>query len=103
MRTKELTVYSYSELSETAKEKARNWYIENCCDYEWYDFILEDWKEKLAEIGFTNAKIYFTGFWSQGDGACFDAECNTLCWLKNSAKKPMSNMLNGLLKSFPNT
>lgn len=40
---------------------------------EWYDFIYDDWKETLENAGFINPEIHFSGFWSQGDGACFDA------------------------------
>ena len=40
---------------------------------DWYEFTLEDWTERLAELGYTDAKIQFSGFWSQGDGAGFES------------------------------
>ena len=60
-------------LSPAAQERARDWYRENCLDYEWWDSDYDHWKEKLAELGFTDADIKFSGFYSQGDGASFTA------------------------------
>jgi hypothetical protein len=84
----ETTVYQLAELSDAAKENARAWYREGGFDYDWYDAIFEDF-EQICEIlgvrlraravrlmgGGTRQqpRIYFTGFWSQGDGACFEA------------------------------
>lgn len=68
-----VTVYQYdfNELSDTAKEYARNDYRVNGLDYEWYDCIFDDWKAGLLLIGIDVDNIYFSGFCSQGDGACF--------------------------------
>ena len=33
-------------------------------------------KISKEDLGFENAEIYYTGFWSQGDGLCFDADIN---------------------------
>jgi len=83
----ETTVYHLAELSESAKEKARSWYREGAFDDDWYEFIFDDFA-RICEIlglrlktryvrlhgGGSRAKpcIYFRGFWSQGDGACFE-------------------------------
>lgn len=37
----------------------------------WYEPLIEDAVNELAENGFEDAEIAFTGFWSQGDGASF--------------------------------
>jgi len=68
-----VTVYQYefSELSDTAKEYARNDYRMHGLNHEWYDFIFDEWKADLALIGIDVDNIYFSGFCSQGDGACF--------------------------------
>lgn len=50
------------------------------CDY-WSDDVIYDAKQIAALMGITIDKVYFSGFWSQGDGACFtghlgyDADC----------------------------
>lgn len=83
----ETTVYRLDELSDAAKDKARAWYREGGFDYDWYDAVYEDF-QRIAEIlglrlktrpvrlmgGGTcqEPRIWFRGFWSQGDGACFE-------------------------------
>ncbi|WP_323718354.1 antitoxin of toxin-antitoxin stability system [Paracoccus aminovorans] len=83
----ETTVYRLDELSDAAKDKARAWYREGGFDYDWYDAVYEDF-QRIAEIlglrlktravrlmgGGTRQepRIWFRGFWSQGDGACFE-------------------------------
>jgi hypothetical protein len=71
MRQITTNLYRFSELSDSAKETARNWYRENALDYEWYDFTIEDAKEIGKLFGLEIDKIYFSGFWCQGDGASF--------------------------------
>jgi hypothetical protein len=83
----ETTVYQLAELDETAKDKARAWFREGGFDHDWYDAVYTDFEQVCAVLGITlNARairlwgggsrqepcIYFRGFWSQGDGACFE-------------------------------
>jgi len=81
------TVYQFPELSDVAKEKACSWYREIGPHDDWWDAVYEDC-ERVCEIlgirlkttsvrltgGGTRAKpcIWFSGFWSQGDGASFE-------------------------------
>lgn len=75
MKTKTYNVYNWDELPEEAKQKALEKYRYMEVEYnDWYEFILDEWKDKLDKIGFTNAKIYFSGFFSQGDGAVFESD-----------------------------
>ncbi len=39
---------------------------------DWYEDIITSWENKLLEYGFIESKIFFNGFYSQGDGAVFD-------------------------------
>ena len=86
-RIVETVVYGIEELSETAKEAARAWYRETCLDHQWYDFVFEDFEAVCRILGVTlrtspvrlmgggtrdRPHIFFHGFWSQGDGACFE-------------------------------
>lgn len=85
MKTKTITLYSFKELSREAQKKALEKYRDiNTPDF-WHDYIIDDEKETLATQGFEDAKIYYTGFWSQGDGASFEA---TLNWPKYYATLP---------------
>lgn len=74
MRTKKIELYTYSELSEEAKEKARDWYRQGALEHEWWDCIFDDAKTIGALMGIEIDQIYFSGFSSQGDGACFTGE-----------------------------
>lgn len=38
----------------------------------WWDCTYEMFKERMAEQGILVTDIYFSGFYSQGDGACFE-------------------------------
>ena len=83
----ETTVYRLDELSTEAKEKARAWYRESTPDDDWSEFVARDFEAICAILGVrlktrslrlygggTRQKpcIWFRGFWSQGDGACFE-------------------------------
>jgi hypothetical protein len=37
----------------------------------WWDCVESDFVEDMKQVGIQVDKIYFSGFWSQGDGACF--------------------------------
>ncbi len=81
------SVYRFDELPEAAKSEARSWYREGGFDYAWYDAVYEDFQH-IAEIlgihlktrttrlvgGRTreNPCIWFSGFWSQSDGAAWE-------------------------------
>jgi hypothetical protein len=84
--TKTVKVYQFDELSDEAKEKARGWYREGGFDYEWWDGVEDDFKTIANTIGITDVKIYFSGFSSQGDGACFEGSYH---YEKGSVKKLM--------------
>jgi hypothetical protein len=74
MRTIETKLYTFDELSEEAKQKAieRERNSEGYMNYDWYSFTYEDYYDKLTKMGFIEPRIYFSGFWSQGDGAMFE-------------------------------
>ena len=87
MRTVESTVYQYDELSERAKERARDWYRQGD---DFSDFagqsVVEDCARLLAIIGIDchtkpvklmngatrmDPQVYYSGFYHQGSGASF--------------------------------
>ena len=86
------TVYTFDELSDRAKEKARDWYRERrALDYGWWECTYEDVDNIFKIIGITSddyvkcmdgtmrrkgPDIRFSGFSSQGDGACFEGSYN---------------------------
>jgi hypothetical protein len=76
MRTKTVVyeIFKFDELSDDAKSKARDWWREDGLAYEWHDLVYEDAKRIGAIFGITGMDIFFSGFWSQGDGACFTGD-----------------------------
>jgi hypothetical protein len=85
MRTIKQTVFTFSELSDAAKEKAREWW-RTTSDID-LDHVIDD-AAAVADLfgldirtktvrlmnGKTRAEpaVYWSGFWSQGDGASFE-------------------------------
>ncbi len=63
--------YLFGELSPEAKQTAISNHKSNFHIDGWEDGVIEDWKEKLEELGYEGVEIGYTGFWSQGDGASF--------------------------------
>lgn len=69
----------YHELSDKTKEKARDSTRERL--EFWSEPVIEDWTVLLKKLGFTDVGIYWSGFWSQGDGACFTGSWS-VDWMK---------------------
>jgi hypothetical protein len=44
----------------------------NTKDHSWWDDTYDCFKERMTAIGVDVDKMYFSGFCSQGDGACFE-------------------------------
>lgn len=88
MRTETVKIYKFEELSDEAKEKARDWYRQHVfSDNNDWDHIYDDADTVASMLGIeierksvqllgggTRQKpcIWFSGFSSQGDGACFE-------------------------------
>ena len=88
--TEEKTEFKFEELSERAKQKAREEYTSG--DYpghDWWDDVYEDAVRMGQMLGievgatthvstegrnYTTTNIWFSGFGSQGDGAYFDGD-----------------------------
>ena len=78
-------------------------------DYDWFEMTYDDAKEiagfakEIAGLmGIKIDKIYFEGFWSQGDGACFEGSYS---YAKNSVKKvleyaPLDQELHRIVKAL---
>jgi len=88
MRIVETKVYTFDELSDKAKEKARTWWREDSIGDNYFsESVIED-AQRIAECFGLDLKqnaiplhsgktrmepaIHWSGFWSQGDGASFE-------------------------------
>jgi hypothetical protein len=82
METRTYQVYKYDELPEASKQKVLERYNGINTDHDWWEFTEKEVKIELTKAGYTNPEVYFSGFWSQGDGACFDAGIDLDLWIK---------------------
>lgn len=84
MRIEETKIFKYSELSDTAKEKAREWWIGHVytSPSDW-EHVYDDAKHIAKLFGLEISDISYSGFWSQGDGACFEGSYR---YVKDSVK-----------------
>lgn len=69
----------FSQLSNSAQEKAIEEWNRHGLDYEWWDAVYDDAQTRAGILGIeldskrgNSPAIYFWGFSSQGDGACFE-------------------------------
>ena len=84
----ETIVYAYDELSPAAQEAAKDWYRDTAPSHGWWEPVYEDFAMICACLGIqlktrNTARhsqpesgqpcVWFSGFWTQGDGACFEA------------------------------
>jgi hypothetical protein len=92
VETIERTLYKFSELDESAQEKALDKFREWACDdSHWYESVYDDAATIFKILGIESEKrtpwrnvktgaegvrvkpgIWFSGFCQQGDGACFE-------------------------------
>ena len=86
----ETQLFTFNELSDDAKEEAREWYRHGHLDDDWWDTVYSDFEAICEFLGVAlkttpvtlagggirrKPCIYFRGFGSQGDGASFEVEC----------------------------
>lgn len=73
MRTITKNLFTFDELSKEAQDYAirEEQQSEGCLSYDWWDCTYDVFKEDMKSHGIAVDQMYFSGFWSQGDGACF--------------------------------
>jgi hypothetical protein len=90
MRTETIQIFKFEELSESAKENAREWFRRaSSGDSFRFDFVIEEFQTVAEMLGFEIAenvrknkndatvrepRVFWSGFCSQGDGASFEGE-----------------------------
>lgn len=115
MKTKTVILYEFNELSEASKEKARQWWREcSAGDSYWSESVIDEAKEEGKKMGIDIDSIYFSGFYQQGSGACFEGTwhaCDVKAgetakdWGDSPATKEISRIaaeFEETAKNFPN-
>lgn len=76
MKTIHANVYKLNELDPKVKQAVLERCSQILVEGHWFFPIIEGFYEDLKPYGFQNPEAYFSGFYSQGDGACF--VCDTV-------------------------
>lgn len=72
MKTVKIKIFKFAELSKEAQQKVLNNNRHVGVEYdEWWMHVYETFKEEASD-DFEVRRMYFSGFWSQGDGAMFE-------------------------------
>lgn len=100
MRTIRIKLYKFNELSKEAKQTAIEKLYDINTDYDWWDYTYEDAKEIGKLMGIDIDEIYFSGFSSQGDGACFEGNYsyNKECVKKVKEYAPTDERLHSIVE-----
>lgn len=104
MRTQTIVkeIYTFDELSDEAKQAAIEWYRSGD-EFEFAaESVIDDCKEIASLIGIDTDHIYYSGFCSQGDGACFTGDYR---YKKGALKAvmcyaPLDTKLHGVVKQL---
>ena len=64
----------------------------------WWDCVYSDFKEDMREVGIDVTRIYFSGFYTQGSGACFEGGFANLRTYLNHHHKDQYPMIHKLLE-----
>lgn len=114
----EKTVFTFDELSDSAKEKARQWYREcSAHDPDFAEFVFEDAANVAELMGLDirqrrvklmngdyrhEPSIYYSGFSSQGDGACFEGSYRYKAGALKAVKAyaPLDTRLHGIARDL---
>ncbi len=71
MKTKTINLYQFDELDDLSKQVAREWYRSACDgDTYWSESVIDECTTIAQHLGIPKPIFYWSGFSSQGDGAC---------------------------------
>lgn len=86
-----MTTSALELVTESLLEEYRHCNVEH---FDWWDCVYDSFTEDMEAIGIRVDNMYFSGFWSQGDGACFEgAVQDRQLFMKNFEGYPMITKL----------
>ena len=78
----------WDQLTEANRERLLEKHRDCEVQWNWWDDVYEMFREDMSAIGVHVETIYFSGFWSQGDGACFNGHVNDWVKFLTAVEKP---------------
>lgn len=101
MKTQTINTFSFNELSEKVQTKVLDKFRYDFNNNSFNDYLNEDFNIELSISGFYDSEIYYSGFYSQGDGLCFDAKINMSFFCETENEKRILKLIdNGLIENF---
>lgn len=76
-----ITAKELQEMDPKRFEKEYYKWLEHACDYDWYDYTFEDFKERGKTQGFDVEDVQFSLGYSQSDYASWDGGIDVLKWV----------------------
>ncbi len=73
------------EISESLIDKYRYYNVEHI---DWWEYTYNEFTERMKQKGIGVDRMFFSGFWSQGDGACFEGDIEDMELFLNTHFKP---------------
>lgn len=78
----------WNQLTEVNREQLLEKHRDCEVQWNWWDNVEEMFKEDMKAIGVYVEAMYFSGFWCQGDGACFNGYVNDWVKFLTAVEKP---------------
>lgn len=63
---------NFESLPEQVQQRVLEKHIDINTDHDWWNYVYDSFKEDVQSFEVEATRMYFSGFWSQGDGACFE-------------------------------
>lgn len=100
MQTVQIKLYKLSELSDKSKQKAIDNFRQNVDFYA--QNVIDDAKHLASLFGLDIEKVFYSGFSSQGDGACFEGFYKYKPGALQAVKQytPHDNVLHSIVKEL---
>lgn len=64
----------FNDLPQQLKDKILEDHRDINTHHDWWECVYEGFISDMKDVGIEVDRMYFSGFWSQGDGACFDGK-----------------------------
>lgn len=101
MKTQTINTFTFNELSEKVQIKVLDKFRYDFNNYSFEDYLNEDFNLELSINGFYDSNIYYSGFYSQGNGLCFDAKININFFCETENEKRILKLIeNGYIENF---
>lgn len=69
---------NFESLPEQVQQRVIEKHIDINTDHNWWGFVYDNFKADVESFEVVVTDMHFSGFWSQGDGACFEGRIRNM-------------------------